>query len=60
MSQRPSHPSGKPIRRDRVVGRPIWRIPDRGSVIPRLQTEPRTEAIGFVTEFGSSNPEPEE
>lgn len=55
MSKRPSHPSGKPIRRDRVVGPSVWRIPERGSVIPRLQSSEKTEAIGFVTDFGGKS-----
>jgi len=42
------HPSGRPIRTPRVVGPSIWRIPERGPVIPRLQPEDRkTTAIGF-------------
>jgi hypothetical protein len=50
MTNRPQHPSGKPIVRTRVVGRSIWRIPDKGPVIPRLQ-EPsvNTNAIGFLS-----------
>lgn len=41
------HPSGRPIRRSRERGRPIWRIPDDGPVTPRLQRQV-TNAIGFV------------
>lgn len=49
MVTRPSHPSGRPIRSEQKIGRPIWRIPDKGPVITRLQ-EPQsnTSAIGFV------------
>jgi hypothetical protein len=30
------------------VGRPIWRVPDRGPVTPGLQKEHNTQAIGFL------------
>lgn len=46
------HPSGRPVREEHVVGRPMWRIPDKGSVIPRLQDEKRdVSAIGFTAEL---------
>jgi hypothetical protein len=46
------HPSGRPIREREVKGRTIWRVPDHGPVIPRLQKEnERTEAIGFTADL---------
>jgi hypothetical protein len=46
------HPSGRPIRTEHRVGRQIWRIPDKGSVIPRLQPEKReVSAIGFTADI---------
>lgn len=46
------HPSGKPIRNERIVGRPMWRIPDKGPVIPRLQTPTETiNAVGFTAKL---------
>lgn len=49
MNERKPHPSGRPIRKDEVKGKSIWRIPDRGPVIPRLQADKvSTEAIGFT------------
>ncbi|MEO6381966.1 MAG: hypothetical protein ABIO35_08210 [Nitrobacter sp.] len=48
MSDRTRHPSGRPLDRRVVVGPPRWRIPDKGSVIPRLQEEKRDlHLIGF-------------
>lgn len=29
-------------------GRPIWRVPDEGFVLPRLQEKPVKGGIGFV------------
>jgi hypothetical protein len=50
------HPSGRPIRKQEVKGRQIWRIPDRGSVIPRLQEdEQHVEAIGFTANLVSDD-----
>jgi hypothetical protein len=49
---RPQHPSGKPIRSPKIGIRSIWRIPDKGSVLPRLQAEERQiSAIGFTAEI---------
>jgi hypothetical protein len=46
------HPSGRPIREREVKGRTIWRVPDHGPVIPRLQKEnERIEAIGFTADL---------
>jgi hypothetical protein len=45
------HPSGRPIRRERTIGRPMWRIPDRGCVTPRLQDLPLAHPVGFVTSY---------
>ena len=46
------HPSGRPIRNQRVVGKTIWRIPDKGSVIPRLQDDKKdVHAIGFTAQL---------
>lgn len=42
------HPSGRPRRESRKVERPIWRVPDKGLVTPRLQDKERTEDIGFM------------
>ena len=48
------HPSGKPIRNERVVGRPVWRIPDKGPVTPRLQAPTETiNAVGFTAQLTS-------
>ena len=33
---------------ERTVGRPMWRVPDRGYVIPRLQDPPLANRIGLV------------
>jgi hypothetical protein len=41
------HPSGKPIRRTERVGCSLWRVPNDGPVIPRLQRQ-ETGAIGFT------------
>jgi hypothetical protein len=46
------HPSGRPIREERVVSRPIWRIPDKGPITPRLQdNHSEIAAIGFTAEI---------
>lgn len=46
------HPSGRPIRKQEVKGRTIWRVPDHGPAIPRLQKDnERTEAIGFTADL---------
>lgn len=53
------HPSGRPIRKDRTVGKPLWRIPDKGPVIPRLQPDyGRVSAIGF--HVGQADPDEDE
>ncbi len=49
------HPSGRPIRDRVVVGRQIWRVPDRGAVTPRLQEHAGANAIGFVHDFSAVN-----
>jgi hypothetical protein len=41
------HPSGRPIQRQRVVGRPLYRTPDTGYVTPRLNALPLAHPIGF-------------
>lgn len=52
MQQRPKHPSGRPIREPKIGVRSIWRVPDRGPVIPRLQPEePMVNAIGFTADI---------
>jgi hypothetical protein len=40
------------MKNTRVVGRTIWRIPDKGPVIPRLRPEDaRTNAVGFYAQL---------
>ena len=56
MSDRPQHPSGKPRRERKIVGRPVWRVPEDGYVTPRLRKAEGAQAIGFVHRFD----EPEE
>lgn len=52
------HPSGRPIRKREVKGRQIWRVPDHGPVIPRLQNDyERTEAIGFTANLVNEDDE---
>ena len=52
------HPSGKPVRTSRVVGKTVWRIPDKGSVIPRLQDDKQNvNAIGFTAQLVSEDDE---
>ena len=51
MLERKPHPSGRPIKNNRVVGRPIWRVPDDGYVTPRLREDRNVTAIGFVHKF---------
>jgi hypothetical protein len=46
--QRKPHPSGRPLRNEREVGRPIWRVPDDGYVTPRLRLKTYESAIGFT------------
>lgn len=47
------HPSGRPIHRRVVKGRPIWRIPDTEPNVPRLREERiDTNCIGFLHDFG--------
>jgi hypothetical protein len=53
-----SHPSGRPVKDERVVGRQIWRIPDKGAVIPRLQDEKSSvSAIGFTAQIVADDDE---
>lgn len=48
MTERRSHPSGRPIIHHQVKGRSIWRVPDRGPITPRLQDERKDlSLIGF-------------
>lgn len=48
----------RPVRVKRVVSRPIWRVPDRGYVTPRLREEERrTQAIGFRAHVGGRWPD---
>ena len=42
------HPSGRPIRRVEIKGRPIWRVPDIESNVPRLRRREQAPAIGFT------------
>jgi hypothetical protein len=52
------HPSGRPIRDERIIGRSIWRVPDKGYVTPRLQDEKSNiTAIGFVADLTSKDDE---
>lgn len=54
--ERRPHPSGRPIRKTEVKGKSIWRVPDRGSVIPRLRDEGKSvEAIGFTANLTSED-----
>lgn len=56
MTERKPHPSGRPIRKTEVKGKSIWRVPDRGAVIPRLRDEERrVEAIGFTARLTSED-----
>lgn len=48
---RPQHPSGRPIRRERTVGRRRWNIPDDEPQTPRLQKKQGKDAMGFVHDF---------
>lgn len=48
MSDRPKHPSGRPVHRQASKARPIWRIPDDGYNVPRLRQKPFKDAIGFI------------
>jgi hypothetical protein len=58
MTAKHPHPSGRPIRREEVRGRQIWRIPDRGPVIPRLQQERKDiSAIGFTAKIAPHDDE---
>jgi len=58
MTAKRPHPSGKPIRREETRGRQIWRIPDKGPVIPRLQREPKDiSAIGFTAKIVAQDDE---
>lgn len=53
-----AHPSGRPQRKERVVARPIWRLPDKGPVIPRLQEPTQNiSAIGFTAKLCADDDE---
>ena len=42
------HPSGRPVRKNEVKGRPIWRVPDEGPVTPRLRADRKPlDQVGF-------------
>jgi hypothetical protein len=42
----------RPVRNQLAPRRaPVWRVPERGYVIPRLRDDDQTEAIGFVHRF---------
>ena len=54
MSNRPQHPSGRPIRNSQWGVKSIYRIPDKGAVTPRLQPKEATaNPIGFYAEICS-------
>jgi hypothetical protein len=56
VTERKANPSGRPIRKTEVKGRSIWRVPERGSVIPRLQDgKDKIEAIGFTARLASDD-----
>jgi len=47
------HPSGRPIHGRIIKGRPIWRVPDSESNIPRLRAvRQNLNCIGFIHNFG--------
>ena len=43
----PPHPSGRPLRQNRTVGRPFYRTPDTEYVTPRLNQPQLAHPIGF-------------
>lgn len=43
------HPSGRPIQRRVVIGRPLYRTPRSEYETPRLNQRATKDAIGFVT-----------
>lgn len=48
MRELPKHPSGRPVRSERRVGRGYWNVPGKGMVLPRLQdNHGKLDAIGF-------------
>ena len=51
------HPSGRPIRIDRAIGRPIWRIPDSEFATPRLNRRESIQATGFTHSYQETNDE---
>lgn len=57
MNDRPQHPSGKPKRERKVVGRSVWRVPEDGYVTPRLRKSETKDAIGFVHRFDDERDE---
>lgn len=43
------HPSGRPVRKTEVKGRPMWRIPDSESNVPRLRVKKNDlDCVGFI------------
>lgn len=50
-NQRPQHPSGKPVRNKRVVGKSWTNIPATEPLTPGLRVSVKTEAIGFTVPF---------
>lgn len=53
------HPSGRPIRKAEVKGRPVWRIPDESYNAPKLKVKMAPSAIGFLHKFPSEDDETE-
>jgi hypothetical protein len=47
----------KPIRRPKVGVRSLWRVPDEGPIIPRLQKKEGIQAIGFTAKLTSDDDE---
>lgn len=47
MTNRPEHPSKRPVRREQKRGRGYWNAPNNGPVTPRLQQPQPKDAIGF-------------
>lgn len=50
QSNKPQHPSARPIRKDERKGHSIWRVPGDGPVLPRLQRKELQAAIGFTAQ----------
>jgi hypothetical protein len=53
----PRHPSEKPIRTSKWGVKSIFRIPDDGSVIPRLREQVGARAIGFTARIAPDDDE---